>query len=298
MCRFFSYKEAVGEDKKVHILYLDDVALFKADGTSSDKMAELLKDGSRDRDFMGHGAICAYYGIKDNEAGDQEVRNIWNGELLPKELRSKFKDGETVIRNFGQMLRTYAPAEDLDYLRIEAPRDDRWRALGSFAEEILRFQRRSIVAELVKSATMEEFSLSPDDNSSISQLLKTGRYDWKNSDINDGNFPKQDVSSSSSAKTQHLINFNTDIRFTCDAEFALEALGYRPGTSRETLRFGTCHPEVQRKVWIAGLGDDWQGPGGHRRVVVLTGRAGSRYADLYYRRRGWSGYYRFLAFAK
>lgn len=290
MCEFMSSIE-VQKGGKTHLLYLDDDALFKADGSHSDRVQELLKD-SKDNDFLGHGAIRVFHGLKEKEGREHETQDFWNKEKLPQELCPRFKDSETVLRHFGRMLKTYAQPDDLDYIMVKAPKTSEWSGMGLFARETLYNQRKAIVDKLVKSATVEKFKIGPDNGISVEELRKAGGYDYQNENITTANFPAKATPETEAI----LIDFHDEVE-SWDADLAAGILGYRLGTARETLRLGKAHPDLQRKVWIVGLGEEWQDPGGNRHVVVLRGSAGSRRANLYCRPGRWFRDFRFLAFA-
>ncbi len=275
---------------KGQCLHLDDATVFSKDGNA------LRKDKVQDNDFLGHGAIRIIYDLKDEEGAEGEERKFWLIDRLPEELRPKFVDFETWKQNFGRMMERYAQPDDLDFVWRNAHQNDpRWRGLSEFARETLLQKRRPIVDALKKSARFQEFPLGSDDGSSLVQLRTAGAYGWEDQNISDSNFPNQNLPASTRA---FLLDFRMDMVESWDAHLAMEELGYRPGNSRETLRFGKDHPNIQREVWVVGLGDEWRDSCGDRRVVCLGGDAGGRSAGLRYRQRRWGRGCRFLAFRK
>lgn len=287
MCRFFSWKEVTGKkDGKKYCLHLDDKSLFRADGSPQEKVQELIKDGSMDRDFMGHHAICAYYGIKDDEADQGEVRDIWNADKLPKELRLKFKDPETVIKNFGKMIETYAPKDDLVYIIEQAPKS--WGKLRDWAKGLLdSYATRLMTQEVLSVKIRRQFS--------VSELVKLGKYNgYINPNITDKNFPE---STGKEEKAEAiLICFHANVT-SDEAMKVMKDLGLRPGTAKELLSLGIDHPEKQKEFPIVALGSrsrlvgSWSFP-------YLTGYDARRCLGLSYWTSVWFGGFRFLAFRK
>lgn len=287
MCEFFSWIETV--DGNVH--HLQDSDLFRADGDHTDHARELL-EGSQDRDFIGHHATEAFWGPK-SQGVHRETQNIWDPKELPKKLHPLFKDGATVINNFGKMISKYVDYEGLEYLMYNAPQNEEWQSLRDFADQTLRVRRQNSAQRLIKQAKVRKFTLQPDTRATISEVLKLGKYDWENGGINNKNFPTQPTTDDAQA---FLIDFQESV-LSFDAGLAIDSLGYRPATARETLRFGKDHPDIQRKNWVVGLGEEAPGLGGSRGVVVLGGDVGGRSASLL-SSAGLESYFHFLVFRK
>ena len=128
MCEFISWVEIQSANsKKATYLYLTDEEIFSSYGR------EVLR-GSQGNDFLGHGAIRAYYG-KDGQAFcggvDREVCDFWNTEKLPPELALKIKNFEA---NWGQTFRRYFMNNDLRCFITYAPEE--WKAKAW--EQLLR----------------------------------------------------------------------------------------------------------------------------------------------------------------
>lgn len=274
MCKHCSCIKHKGADGKIHILYLDDHTVFSKDGNA------LRKLGAAGNDFLGHGAVRAVYGLKKEEGRDVEVRDFWNAHKLPEELRDKFKDFPTWKKNFGRMFEMSAQVEDLEYIIGNAPKH--WADLKAWCEELLA------------TPIAEVFPINSRDDQSVSELVLLGKYDYKNPDINDANFPSQ--ATPSSKKEAILLRFRGGIDDD-KVEATVSKLGYRLGVPKEGLSFGIDHPKKQERGPILVLGQE-RARGGDRRVVVLYGNPGYRGLYLYGRGHRWGCDYRVLVFRK
>lgn len=130
------------------------------------------------------------------------------------------------------------------------------------------------------------------DESSISDLLKAGNYDWSNDRITDQNFPATEHDTIGE-KDAALFHFDRNISSE-DAIAGMKTEGYRPATMRELLTFGKENPEVQRKFPIVALGQVVALVGG-RHVGDLVRDGSGRHAGLFYFDGDWSVVCRFLA---
>ena len=126
---------------------------------------------------------------------------------------------------------------------------------------------------------------------SVESLVANGKYDWKNENITNKNFPttkKGEVS-----LNMELVHFNQTL--TSEEVIAdLKKRGFRPAELHELLSFGIQYPEEQRKYPIVALGSVWRWDVG-RRVPYLDGDGGKRDLNLDYFDSLWVGYCRFLA---
>ena len=127
------------------------------------------------------------------------------------------------------------------------------------------------------------------------QRLASGRYDWKNDDINKKNFPvKGDGTVERALELAHYgKNMSTDAVLA-----AIDATGYRPATIEELLAFGAKYPDLQREFPIVALGSVWRGWGGNRGVACLYGGDAGRGLHLDWLESDWSEHYRFLVVRK
>ncbi|MEI7740910.1 MAG: hypothetical protein WCJ29_00215 [bacterium] len=145
---------------------------------------------------------------------------------------------------------------------------------------------------------------------SLEQMIAAGKYDWKNGDINEKNFPRK-----RSAKTALKNIFGkekekTEIEViavafgetltTKQIEDRLDALGLRPATLEELLALGAAKPDLQRKSWIVALGSDFVDSDGGRGVPCLNENSGRRELGLSWGFPGsqWGPDNRFLAVRK
>jgi hypothetical protein len=124
---------------------------------------------------------------------------------------------------------------------------------------------------------------------SINELVKAGKYDYANSNINDNNFNLD-------TPAKELELFEIDGYKTPDEIIALmNEAGLEPATMTDLLHFGIQYPEEQRKNPIAALGSAWVDPDGGRLVGYLHGDADYRDCRLYWDRPGgrWRPHYVF-----
>ena len=127
------------------------------------------------------------------------------------------------------------------------------------------------------------------------QRLASGRYDWKNSDINKKNFPVKGEGTVD--RILELAHYAKDM--STDAVLAaIDAQGYRPATIEDLLAFGAKYPELQREFPIVALGSVWQNWFGNRYVAYLYRVGDKRNLDLYWFVHDWRALYRFLVVRK
>lgn len=126
---------------------------------------------------------------------------------------------------------------------------------------------------------------------SIADSLKAGKYDWKNDNLTDANFPSKEKGE---CEVEFgLFHFNKTIS-SDDAIAKMKTEGFRPATIRELLAYGEKNPEVQREFTIVALGSVAR-LDGHRGVGFLGWGFSGRFADLFCCDGVWDGGYRFLA---
>ena len=111
MCEFVSWIE-----HRDQILFLTDAEVFSPHGK------EVLQ-GSRGIDFLGHGAIRAFYGIPGYVGVEHEDRRFWKMELYPEPIRKKLKEGFDA--NWGKMF-AFFREEDLFWILQNHP-DISWK---------------------------------------------------------------------------------------------------------------------------------------------------------------------------
>lgn len=110
--------------------------------------------------------------------------------------------------------------------------------------------------------------ITVDYTKTVYQAIAEGNYDWKNSKINDKNFPTPEGAIGKKIeKVTQLFDFN--IKFSVD-EFELDEYsiilsmhnkGFRPATLMENLFFGIEYPNLQKLFPIVGLGSTWRDMG-------------------------------------
>lgn len=171
----------------------------------------------------------------------------------------------------------------------------------SLAQRIIESPKNKLAKELVAAALGTNavggvFPFTVNYFLTVAEMVEAGHYDWKNSDVNNRNFP-HDRSRGTEEVTAELIHFDRDIS-TDDALLELARLGYRPATNAELLAFGAKYPEKQREFSIIQLGSVWVGSGGDRDVSYLDGGGSERRLDVRWADYVWLGHCRFLAVRK
>jgi hypothetical protein len=109
-------------------------------------------------------------------------------------------------------------------------------------------------------------------NRSITDSLTAGKYDWKNENITDANFPSKEEGERE--VEFGLFHFNKTTK-SDDNVAQMKKEGFRPATMKELLVFGEKNPEEQRKYPIIALGSVAK-LGGIRRVGYLYGNGSAR----------------------
>lgn len=148
MCDFISWIE-VEKDGEKHLLFLTDKEVFD-DPHGREKL-----DKCQDNDFIGHGAIRAYYGLADGVGEECEVREFWRKDALPEPLATMVKDFD---RHWGRMFsRGVFQDDDLGYIIMNAPRSWSRKAWNQLKRQrpaayvilgIIAFSRRAIAREV------------------------------------------------------------------------------------------------------------------------------------------------------
>lgn len=148
---------------------------------------------------------------------------------------------------------------------------------------------------IVAAQVTQSFSLVLDYSKSVEQMLADGGYDYKNSSITDGHFPRK--AKGSVTITPELVHFDRFIS-SDDALKELSKRGLRPATMAELLAFGSKYPDLQRQFPIVALGSVWTVRSGCRGVGYLCGGASGRDVGLCWFDGGWGADCRFLAVRK
>lgn len=95
-----------------------------------------------------------------------------------------------------------------------------------------------------------EHIIEIDGDESFEQMVAAGRYDWRNDNLNEKNFP---INKGKGRKRFGCRLFPAG----CASEIGvkrIEAAGFKPGETEHLLKFGSTSPNLQRKNPIAGLG--------------------------------------------
>lgn len=172
---------------------------------------------------------------------------------------------------------------------------DEVNALGgtddNLRQIISNHQLRKELAKMLVGNTANIYPINVVGN--INDAVKSGNYDWSNSDISDKHF---------TADQPHdcdliLKHFGKDM--STDAVLkALDAEGLRPATMSELLALGAQYPELQRQFPIIALGSVWQDLFGSRYVGYLFSYGSKRELNLRYYDYDWSDLCRFAAIRK
>lgn len=139
------------------------------------------------------------------------------------------------------------------------------------------------------------YPVSVDYSLSVKQVVKLGKYDWVNSDINDKNYKTGKKGKAEVAV--ELIHFNRPISSE-DALKKIDQNGYRPAELHELLTLGEKHPNLQREFFIVALGSVWQDPNGNRSVPCLYRNASKRNLYLFWLGSDWADGWRFAVVRK
>lgn len=123
----------------------------------------------------------------------------------------------------------------------------------------------------------------------LKQLIKKGKFKYVNTEIDEKNFPSQEVS-----KDFKLFHFDREISSE-NATEEIEKEGYRPANLYELLTY--AEKEWDGKMYVVALGSVWRRLGG-RGVPILWYDSSGRGLRLDWFECGWILDYRFLAVRK
>ena len=133
-----------------------------------------------------------------------------------------------------------------------------------------------------------------DGTKTIEQLIADGKYDWKNSDVNQKNYPVANITKRTTEI--ELFHFNRSIS-SDGTKKEMDKAGFRPATIEELLTLGSSNPELQRQFPIIALGSVCR-LGFDRFVAFLDVGDGGRKLGLDDLAFVWFGSYRFAAVRK
>lgn len=116
MCEFISWYRAKMPDNSVQILFLTDKDVFSSYGQ------EKLK-GAKDNDYIGHGAIKAFFDLQNSQATlmEFENQNFWYKKQFPPEIAVHLESPETMLKTWGKILEQCLQIDDICYILDNAP---------------------------------------------------------------------------------------------------------------------------------------------------------------------------------
>lgn len=145
-----------------------------------------------------------------------------------------------------------------------------------------------------KSIDTDVFRLTVDYGQSLEQMIATGQYDWKNSDITAKRFP---IDGKGIVELEaRYFHFDRNISSE-DVIEEMKKAGFEPAKIEHVLSHGKTFPEEQRKFPIIGLGSVAR-VDVYRYVPVLYEDGSSRSLYLYCFDDDWDADSRFLAVRK
>ena len=129
----------------------------------------------------------------------------------------------------------------------------------------------------------------------VESLIKLGKYDWKNNDINSTNFPS--TQTGKEKVEVELLKFDEPTSSKKAIEY-MKSIGLRPLNLKELLHLGIKYPDRQRKDFIVALGSRWRDPDGDLDVPYLGRDASDRRLGLACFEGDWNPDRRFAAVRK
>ena len=124
MCEFVSWIE-VKKEGETQFLYLTDKDVFSSYGR------EVL-GGSKDNDFLGHGAIRTFFKLSQTEGKEHDEKDFWNAPL-PKEIREKLDNFD---KHWGKMFSSKVfQNDDLRYIIEYAPEEWKEKAWAQLLKQ-------------------------------------------------------------------------------------------------------------------------------------------------------------------
>jgi hypothetical protein len=127
------------------------------------------------------------------------------------------------------------------------------------------------------------FQLVISGNRTTEEVVKAGKYNWSNDDVNSQNFPMR--SERGHGKIE-IIDFGREITSE-EALVEAKKLGLERPDYEDALFFGEQFPEKQRERPIVFLHEPWQNPHRILHVLVLLGDSLRRKLDLVWFDDGW-----------
>lgn len=117
MCDALSWIEAKMPDDTMQVLFLKDENVYSSYGRDK------FKD-CQDNDYIGHGAIRAYFDLDTSPATltQHENREFWNKENFPPEIARYLESPETFLNTWGKMIQTCFQPDDAYFVLTNAPK--------------------------------------------------------------------------------------------------------------------------------------------------------------------------------
>lgn len=171
---------------------------------------------------------------------------------------------------------------------------------GQLAQKVIESRGNTLAKEVVAlirgpQLTFPSYSVAVDYSQTVEELIRSGRYDWVNSDITPRNFPSREKGQAQ--LDIFLLNFDRNISSE-DAIKAMDAQSLRPAILEELLTLGIAFPDLQRQNSIVALGSTWRLPGGSESVPYLYGSGSLRGLSLAWFGGVWAPHWRFAAARK
>lgn len=161
--------------------------------------------------------------------------------------------------------------------------------------KILRANLADIICNVSQTAK-NTFRVLVNYSHTVEEMVRVGKYDRSNSNINSENFPT-DRDGAAEVEVE-LVHLNRVISDGDEAVRELDRMGYRPAELHELLALGEQRPEVQREFPIAALGSVWRFWSGDRVVAYLCRVGSERELGLRWFDGSWGAVWRFAAVRK
>jgi hypothetical protein len=183
---------------------------------------------------------------------------------------------------------------------FRAERKDLMNKIKSLKTEInLEIEKIEVELPTKKIEVGKEFNLRFKYRS-LEEMIKAGKFDWKDDDINSINFPnpkEKELLNQVIKLKAKVFDFKKDISSE-DVLKELDKEGYRPATVTELLALAEIDPDLQRQFVIFSLGSVWRRSATDYYVPYLGAGDDERGLDLDGFEGDWSVGCRFLAVRK
>lgn len=150
------------------------------------------------------------------------------------------------------------------------------------------------IQKLTERIVKPTYNIMVDYTRSLTEMIKAGKYDWVNDDIDSKHLSLKGKGKHELSAT--LFHFDRYIK-SDDAIAKMDKQGYRPAAIEELLALGEKYPDLQREFLIVALGSVWWDLG-YRGVPCLDQSSSDRDLGLYRFSGEWDPHCRFLALRK